>query len=352
MKRVIKINKFWFMALFGINVLISAFAFLFLPKRYFNDTVIIVFDKLHEIGWVGSYPFTIMFYSITKLKYLPFFIIALIQFPICVYLLYKIGIPSNFHKITVKNILVYISFFLMAIFLSMPSKEFINFMYISLIPFVFLKTNWTTLKKVIVVMVLLLFFGSFFRTYYLLIPIISIGMYFITKVNFKNKAITSIFYGITIIIFLSIAHGLVKGKHLSESNREAFNAERTKDNNSAIVSPISTKTWYGETVGIIYGFFEINIPIIEGFKHILSPQIISFIIWQLFLFYILLVRLARCLKEKKNNKDELWILLIVFSYFIVQGLFEPDLGSAVRHKIGVFPIIYFALYYDYFRKNI
>lgn len=352
MKRVIKINKFWFMALFGVNVLISAFAFLFLPKRYFNDTVIIVFDKLHEIGWVGSYPFTIMFYSITKLKYLPFFIIALIQFPICVYLLYKIGIPSNFHKITVKNILVYISFFLMAIFLSMPSKEFINFMYISLIPFVFLKTDWTTLKKVIVVMVLLLFFGSFFRTYYLLIPIISIGMYFITKVNFKNKAITSIFYGITIIIFLSIAHGLVKGKHLSESNREAFNAERTKDNNSAIVSPISTKTWYGETVGIIYGFFEINIPIIEGFKHILSPQIISFIIWQLFLFYILLVRLARCLKEKKNNKDELWILLIVFSYFIVQGLFEPDLGSAVRHKIGVFPIIYFALYYDYFRKNI
>jgi len=352
MKRVIKINKFWFMALFGINVLISAFAFLFLPKRYFNDTVIIVFDKLHEIGWVGSYPFTIMFYSITKLKYLPFFIIALIQFPFCVYLLYKIGIPSNFHKITVKNIIVYISFFLMAIFLSMPSKEFINFMYISLIPFVFLKTNWTTLKKVIVVMVLLLFFGLFFRTYYLLIPIISIGMYFITKVNFKNKAITSIFYGITIIIFLSIAHGLVKGKHLSESNREAFNAERTKENNSAIVSPISTKTWYGETVGIIYGFFEINIPIIEGFKHILSPQIISFIIWQLFLFYILLVRLARCLKEKKNNKDELWILLIVFSYFIVQGLFEPDLGSAVRHKIGVFPIIYFALYYDYFRKNI
>jgi hypothetical protein len=352
MKILVKKNKLIFLLFFLSNLIVSIMAFFILPEKYFYDSKTIVFDKLHEIGWIGSYPFTIMFYSITKLKYLPFFIIALIQFPICFYLLYKIGIPSNFHKITVKNILVYISFFLMAIFLSMPSKEFINFMYISLIPFVFLKTNWTTLKKVIVVMVLLLFFGSFFRTYYLLIPIISIGMYFITKVNFKNKAITSIFYGITIIIFLSIAHGLVKGKHLSESNREALNAERTKDNNSEIVSPISTKTWYGETVGIIYGFFEINIPIIEGFKHILSPQIISFIIWQLFLFYILLVRLARCLKEKKNNKDELWILLIVFSYFIVQGLFEPDLGSAVRHKIGVFPIIYFALYYDYFRKNI
>jgi hypothetical protein len=352
MKSLIKINKLWFFALFGVNLLISALAFSFLPERYFNDTEIIIFDKYHEIGWVGSYPFTMMFYSLTKLKYLPFFLIALIQFPICVFLLYKIGVPSNFHKITVKNLLVYISFFLMAIFLSMPSKEFINFMYISLIPFIFLKINWTTLKKVIVTMLFLIFFGAFYRTYYVLIPIITIGMYYVTKVNFKNKATTSIFYGIIIIIFLSIAHGIVKGKHMSESNREALNTERTKDNNSAIVSPLSTSTWYGETVGIIYGFFEINIPIIEGFKHILSPQIISFIIWQLLLFYILLVRLARCLKEKKNNKDELWILLILFSYFIIQGLFEPDLGSAVRHKIGVFPLIYYVLYYDHFRKNI
>jgi hypothetical protein len=349
---IIKKYYFVFINFFIVNLILSVLSCFILPERYYNDTIIIIFDKYNEIGWVGSYPFTMMFYSITKLKHLPFFIIALIQFPICVYLLYKIGVPSNFHKITVKNILVYISFFLMAIFLSMPSKEFINFMYISLIPLIFLKTNWNTLKKVIVTMLLLLFFGSFFRTYYILIPIISIGMYYITKVNFKNKATTSIFYGIIIIIFLSIAHGIVKGKHMSESNREALNAERTKDNNSAIVSPLSTSTWYGETVGIIYGFFEINIPIIEGFKHISSPQIISFIIWQLLLFYILLVRLARCLKEKKNNKDELWILLILFSYFIVQGLFEPDLGSAVRHKIGVFPIIYYALYYDYFRKNI
>ena len=168
MSNLIRKNDLWFLTLVIINLAISVSAFSFLPERYFNDTVIILFDKYNEIGWVGSYPFTMMFYSITKLKHLPFFIIALIQFPICVYLLYKIGVPSNFHKITVKNILVYISFFLMAIFLSMPSKEFINFMYISLIPLIFLKTNWNTLKKVIVTMLLLLFFGSFFRTYYVL----------------------------------------------------------------------------------------------------------------------------------------------------------------------------------------
>lgn len=351
MKSLIKKNKLWFLTLFCCCLLISTLTVFFLPERYFNDTIIIIHDKYKEIGWIGSYPFTIMFYNITRLKYFPFFIIALIQFPIAFYILYRIGIPSNFHKINIKNLLVYVSFFLIAIFLSMPSKEFINFTYISLIPFIFNNRNRTVTKKVILSMFLLISFGLFFRSYYILIPIISIGMFFITKVNFQNKTTTSIIYGIIIIIFLSLSYGLVKGKYLSESNREALNAERTKDNNSMIISPISTNTWYGETVGIVYGFFEINIPIIEGLKHILSPQIIAFIVWQLLLFYILLVRLSRCLK-RNNDRDELWILLILFSYFIVQGLFEPDLGSAVRHKIGVFPLIYYALYYDYFRKNI
>ena len=33
---------------------------------------------------------------------------------------------------------------------------------------------------------------------------------------------------------------------------------------------------------------------------------------------------------------------------MVQGVFEPDLGTSIRHKIGFLPLIYFALYYDRF----
>jgi hypothetical protein len=136
-------------------------------------------------------------------------------------------------------------------------------------------------------------------------------------------------------------------------SREVVNIGRigSADANSIIIPPIKPNTWYGETVGIFYGFFSVNVPI-NGLKHIFSPQIIVFIIWQLFLFYILMVRFSRCINSRTEHKNELWALLILFAFFIVQGVFEPDLGSAVRHKIGIFPLIYYALYYDHFRKKL
>ena len=81
MKSIIRKNELWFFSLFTIFLVVSTLTIYILPERYFNDTIIIVYDKYKEIGWIGSYPFAIMFYHITKLKYLPFFIIALIQFP-------------------------------------------------------------------------------------------------------------------------------------------------------------------------------------------------------------------------------------------------------------------------------
>ncbi len=100
------------------------------------------------------------------------------------------------------------------------------------------------------------------------------------------------------------------------------------------------------------GFMAVNVPIVEAIKHILSPQVLAFVLWQLLIFYILFVRFSRCLKNRKQYQFELWILLILFAYFIVQGIFEPDLGTSIRHKIGLFPLIYFALYYEHFRKDI
>lgn len=353
MQILVKKKTAFFVGLFIANLFIAMAASFLLPGKFFYDAKTIVLYQYNEMGISGSYSAAILFYKFTGLKYLPYPLVALVQYPILIYLLYKIGIPANFHKINVKNILVYIGFFMMAIFISMPSKEFITFIYLTIVPFVFHSARIASKYKIILSLTIVAFFGVFFRSYFLLIPIIAIGMYFITLINFQNKALSSVFYGVLIAVFISLSVGIIKGKYLSESSRDVVNIGRinSKDANSIIVSPLKTDTWYGETVGIVYGFFSVNLPL-EGFKHIFSPQIIAFVIWQILLFYILFVRFSRCLNDRRKYRYLLWTLLILFSYFIVQGIFEPDLGTATRHKIGVFPLIYYALYYEHFRKEL
>ncbi|MDR6845022.1 hypothetical protein [Flavobacterium granuli] len=353
MQILIKRSTATFIGLFMLNLLITVLAFYVLPKRFFYDAVIIAFDKGNEIGFFGSYPLTILFYKITGLRYLPFPIVGLIQFPILMYVLYKIGIPTDFEKLNIKNVIVYLGILMIAIFMSMPSKEFITYLFVSQVVFLFLSKRISFRMALFSSLFLLAIFGVFYRPYFFLIPIIAIGMYGASLVNFKNKTLTVIFYGLLITIFLSLCYGVVSGQFFSEVSREVVNSSRigSADANSSIISPVKPDTWYGETVGIVYGFFSVNIPV-NGFKYIFSPQILLFVIWQLFLFYILLVRFSRCIKARDKHKNELWILLILFAFFIVQGVFEPDLGSAVRHKIGVFPLIYYALYYDHFRKKL
>ncbi|AOW08702.1 hypothetical protein [Flavobacterium gilvum] len=350
---LIKRSTATFIVLFVLNLLVTVSAFYILPKRFFYDAVIIAFDKGNEIGFFGSYPLTILFYKITGLRYLPFPVVGLIQFPILMYLLYKIGIPEDFEKLNIKNIIVYLGIFMIAVYLSMPSKEFITFPYVSLVVFLFLNQRIAFRKVLYISLSLLIIFGIFYRPYFVLIPIIAIGMYVASLMNFKNKTLTVIFYGLVLAILLSLCYGVVSGHYFSEVSRELVNSPRlgSADANSMIVSPVKPDTWYGETIGILYGFFSVNVPV-NGIKYIFSPQILVFVIWQLFLFYILLVRFSRCIQAREKYKKELWVLLILFAFFIVQGVFEPDLGSAVRHKIGVFPLIYYALYYGHFRKKL
>ena len=352
MRTLIKKNKVVFIVLFFCNLLVAFLTPYILPERYFNDTVIIVFDKGREIGWFGSYPFAIMFYKLTGLRHLSFFLIALIQFPIVTYILYKIGAPHNFHKLNVKNILVYIGLLLLGIYISMPTKEFITFLMFCTIPFIF-QSNKKAVFKIAFSLILIACF-SFFRPYYLLMPIFAIGMYLLSFIKFENKTVSIIFYGILIAVFLSLSHGVIRGEYISKQTRENYVVENInkKNINTAVVSPISQDTWYGEAFGIVYGFMAVNVPVIEAVKHILSPQVLVFVLWQLLLIYILFVRFSRCLKNRNQYQFELWTLLILFAFFIVQGIFEPDLGTSIRHKIGLFPLIYFALYYEDFRKDI
>lgn len=352
MKILLNKNTYFFLQLALICFLVGIFCSFILPSKFYNDAEIIVNDPYNQIGFLGGYEFSILFYHYTLMNKLPYFLVAVIQVPILFYILYKIGIPSNFTQLTIQNILVYISFFLIGLFICIPSKEFINFSYLAIIVFLFKSKKYSLKKTILIAFFLFIIIAVVFRPYYVFIPIFSIAMYFLTYIKSKSKTLNMILIGLFAAVFLSLAHGLVKGEYISESTREMHNFDRlgSEDAQSMIQSPISTDTWYGETFGIVYGYISVNVPI-TGFKHFLKPQVIAFIAWQTLLFFILYKRFEYSVINRKTLNYEMWIFFFIFSYFMVQGLFEPDLGSAIRHKIGIFPFIYFALYYDKFIKT-
>ena len=105
MKIILNKNHYFFIQLAFLCLLVGIVCSFILPSKFYNDAVIIVNDFHNEIGFVGSYPFTILFYKFTLLKFIPYFLVAIIQLPILYFVLYKIGVPLNFNRLNTKNFL-------------------------------------------------------------------------------------------------------------------------------------------------------------------------------------------------------------------------------------------------------
>ncbi|PHQ30757.1 hypothetical protein [Leeuwenhoekiella nanhaiensis] len=349
------INKdhLFFMVLAFLAVLLAMLAPMFLPGRFYNDARIITLDLYNEIGWIDSYPLTMAFYKYTGLRLLPYWLVGFIQLTILFWALFKIGVPNGFSRLSLKNALVWISFFILAIYTSMPSKEFINFLVVALIPGFLYKIYKSQSRFAVLSCLLLIVFGLLFRVYFVLIPVLSLLFYGLGKLRLKTKIAFVFGLGIFAVIVMSLSYSFIKGPYLSEISREAVNNERrfSPEAASMIEPPLNVNTWYGEAVSISYGFFTVNVPV-NGLKFLGKPQILAFVIWQLMLFAFLIWGFANSLRKQQTYPRMLWIFYFLMAYFIVQGVFEPDLGSAIKHKIGILPLIYVALYYDYFRKDI
>ena len=129
-------NKLTFLIISLFTILLSLVFPFFLPERFYLDANLIITDPYNEKGLIGSYPLTMLFYWITYVGKLPFSLVALIQLPILFYLLRLIGIPKRFGNIEVKNLLIYLSFLMVGIYIGQPSKEFITFIFSVLIVFI------------------------------------------------------------------------------------------------------------------------------------------------------------------------------------------------------------------------
>lgn len=342
----IRRSKFVFYIFAIIVLLFGIFSSFIFPEKYFFDAYKIVLDFYNEKGLIGSYSFAMLIYDITFLNKLPFPLIAIIQIPILFYLLYKIKIPNVFGSFVLRNIPIYLSILALAVYLSQPSKEFLNFIFFFFIVSI-LQKKISLGKKILYSSLLLIVLGVFYRTYFALMPFLGLGLYFITLIKFKNKVVLNITTGLLIACFMSLSFGVIKGEFMSEGTREMLNKNRIgrSDSETIIVSPVDTNSFIGEVIGIFYGFFTVNFPV-NGLKFFYKPQVLAFIFWQILMFSYTLYFYGKCLRNPKLNSHKIWVFHLFISYLVIQGVFEPDLGSAIKHKLGVFPLIWLVFYYD------
>ena len=351
MKVTIQKNKVTFLLLFIVSFMITLIAEYILPEKFFYDAQTIVFDIYNEAGFKGSYPLTMSFYKYTLLGKLPFNVVGIIQLCFYYFILYKIGIPKDFHVFTLKNLVMYLAFLMIAIFIAMPSKEFITFLYISQIVFVIRSRQIGLDVALLYSFFLLIVFGVFFRSYFALIPFISIFLYLISKIKYTNRTLGILVTSILIIVLFSVTHSIINGSYFSDLARNSVNEirEGSADANSMIIPPLANTNSFAELVNTFYSFLSVNFPIVE-LKHFLSPRILMFIIWQILFTVIFVVRFSWAINKREYKV--LWIFYFLFSYLAIQSVFEPDLGSAIRHKIGMLPLIYYVFYYDSFSRKV
>ncbi len=123
---------------------------------------------------------------------------------------------------------------MIGIFISMPSKEFITFLFISQIVFLFQSKKIGFDLSLLYSFLILIIFGIFFRSYFALIPVISILLYFISKIKYTNRTFGIIIISVLVIILFSALHYLAKGEFFSDLARNSVNEVRqgSEDANS------------------------------------------------------------------------------------------------------------------------
>lgn len=346
--KVLPENKSVFIVICCISILIGCISSLLLPAKFFFDAQIIVQDPHNEIGWLGgSYPFTISFYNLLGLNKLPYSVVAIIQLPILCFILNKIGIPKDFNILTIRNIFIYISFVLLGIFVGQPSKEFLSFLIIALVVLVIQSKKIDVNLKLLSVSLIFFLTGVLFRPYYLFIPFLIMGMWLMKFISTRRTlGINILIVGILLLVSCSFLYHFLKGDFITEAFRERINDPRRGEDyaQSIIASPLRPLSYATEVFSIMYGIVIVNFPIAE-LKLLLKPQVLAFVVWQLCLDYFLIKAYWKFSSNTKKYSNGFLILLICISFFLIQGIFEPDLGSAIRHKMGFFPLIYYFIIY-------
>lgn len=219
-----------------------------------------------------------------------------------------------------------------AAYLSQMAKDQIAFLIVIFPAFILIKDEkvrfWTFLLCALI-------YAAFFRPYWLLIIIMTFSLRFFPKTHSKFVNVFRITFVLVLeLIVILVVYRLLHGSSILDI-RYSINAGRIDTGNSQSMIPSlfkNTNLFY-ELANIGYTAIIMILPV-----HLSALSQIMYYAW----LYLILFLLKEPFKQLLDGRTECSIyLLFLLSYIVVQTLFEPDLGSCLRHQIIFFPVIFY-----------
>lgn len=319
----------------------------FLPMKYFFDSWRMI-DMLNNgekaaMGW-GSYQDTVGFHK--AINFLHFTDIN--QFSIFYGLMMTpliMFIVSRTKEMEIREVL----FTLMAtgvlnIYVFNINKEMIQILYFLVIYIIVCLPINNTLLKVIGCATVFYWESLDFRSYYIIMAVMAILMYFIfmwlrsrRNIQRKHILVVVVLCFVGVFVFFYASQYIFYDDYIEALNVRDGSTGTIREQggaNSAIYNPIEVNS----NLGIFMFDYVINavrmmVPIELLFK---SPGYAPFFVYQIFI----LIYVFQTIKKIKKMDNNMIVSLSCFmAFFWGSVVFEPDFGSWVRHEATTFPIM-------------
>jgi hypothetical protein len=312
----------FFVTIVTFYIILVMYGDKFLPEKYFWDSEMLMNissgDK--SVDNKGSYYYTAIIFSlIGNGVWLFNFVVGLL------FILYVSMYCVNYSTIAISVILIMPHIILG---LSRPQKETLVSLLTLLCVYIISKMKY---KHAVASVFLLYMSYAIIRNYFFLIGLIFIFLYFVEYIK-EHRYKVSIYISLFVFAMFIPSDLFIK----LQGTRDAFNILRPvgqPGHETVLFNPYSPDNVVFFVFNYIYSIVYFNVPILF-FR--------SFNTLYLQVFVIIYISVIFALKRFRNKRDYIYVNLFT-SHLIVYLLFEPDLGSYMRHvssiSIYIIPLI-------------
>lgn len=229
---------------------------------------------------------------------------------------------SFYYKLSAVDFFVLFLLFLPAFFMNLgkPSKEF----FVAV--FFLVALHSCARGRYLWGAVFVILYAILFRVYYM--PLGFVFLYFVIKDGRIRILILLMFLFALFIIISCYFDKVVDFLGGVQARRDVGYFSSADVRRTGFYNPYPVFDFYGIFLNYCYAFLKINFPVIFSFQ--LKDVFLQ--------TYVIMVLIVNFMARKVY-----FLAIPLFINFMIYPLFEPDLGSYLRHLSSVFPL-YFALY--------